>query len=253
MTKQRAFRWAAGVGLGLLVLLFLAAGYPPLGALLTELPFGWWHFLARNLPQLSLNWGLLSTGLICSALIVLLGNGLLRALYRQWHPATPTGASSRQWPWRWTFCIYTGLWLLFAVAFGAAGLFRHTTWLMADDQRWYEPRLRAYYDLRSADRLVQLAQVDNLDLEATRKAIAGETWYQNPKHLMVDEFNVLLYGDQSNQVVAYVIIPRHPRLMKPAMFGVSWPDTNLVLRPLPELSQAIAELDARFGPANHRH
>lgn len=236
------------LGLVIIILWFPLAGSPtPLGGLVTCLPLGWWHFLQRNVSRIGLNWGLIATGLICSLLVVVVGNWLLRALFSQIRRASHAGQPPRQWRWRWTICLYCGIWLLFAIAFGAAGVLRHTTWLIESGQPWYQKRVNSYVELRMVDGLLQLLLLENhQDLELTRKAFGSQMSYRRSQDLMADEFNVIFYGNKSNQVAAYLIIPRTPRLVARGKFGASLPGTNGLVRPISELQPTIAELDASY-------
>jgi hypothetical protein len=235
--------------LGLLILLILppiAASPIPLGAILTRLPFGWWQFLRRNIPHLTINWGLISTGFICSVLAVLVANWLLGALFKQLQQPSRGGEPPRRWLWRWTISLYCGLWLLFAIAFGAAGVLRHTAWLMEYREPWYQERINSYSEFRMMDGLIQqLGLENNEDLESTRKALLREKTFRR-QTLVADEFNVILYGDKSNKVAAYVIIPRQPQLVTKGQFGASMPGGGDLVRPISELQQTLAELELSY-------
>ena len=109
------------------LLLVLVMILPPLtsptvpGAMLKHLPFGWWEFLRRNVPQMTWNWGLIVTGIFCSVVIILLAHGLLGFLCRQIQASLRPERPLRPWLWRWTLGLYAAVWLLFMIAFGAAG------------------------------------------------------------------------------------------------------------------------------------
>src|SRR5262245_2875795 len=83
----------------LALLLPLLASPTSIGAMLKTLPFGWWHFLTRNIPQLSLDWGLITTGVICTAGVLLLGNWLMGTLYRQFQQTQSGSKPIRKWGW----------------------------------------------------------------------------------------------------------------------------------------------------------
>ena len=138
----RRIVWFLGLIFLLLFLLAIAFSQTPLGAMLTYLPIGWWLFLKRNIPQITLNWGLITTGVICSTLMLVLGNWFVRVLYAQIQPRSQPGDASRKWRWRWSVGLYASIWLLFLIAFGATGVLRHTTWLLNYNQPWYEIRSR---------------------------------------------------------------------------------------------------------------
>lgn len=63
MKKKRLITWIYRVLLGLFLLLLLPVLIPfrsPADAVLTVLPLGWWHFLQRNLTQMTCNWNLIA-------------------------------------------------------------------------------------------------------------------------------------------------------------------------------------------------
>lgn len=234
---------------GLLVLLVLllplVARPTSVGAVLTNLPFGWWFFLKRNLPQLSYDWGLIVTGLICTVGILLLGNWFMRALFRQLQRAQSPEAPVRNWKWSWSLGIYAAIWLLFLIAFGAAGVWRHTTWLLKSPTPWHEERLNSYLELRLADGAVQQLMLEmGEDLAKTRQAIIAERGYRASRQPLGEDFNVILYGNSHNQVAGYLIIPRNPKLLAKGHFAVWTSENPGSILPLAELPATMARLDA---------
>jgi hypothetical protein len=139
---------------------------------------------------------------------------------------------------------YVALWLLFAIAFGAAGVFRHTAWLMNYTRPWYERRPN-HFDVDKVSRTIELLAAENdWNLPPTRKAFMHEQSIQHEQWPMVEDFEVLFYGDRSNHVAAWVVVPRScPAWMKKD-FCVRISDTNFPLKPMSELSQTISNLDA---------
>jgi hypothetical protein len=223
----------------------LAGLHSPLEAILTQLPLGWFHFLKHNWPQITWNWRLIATGVVCSAVIVVLGQWLLNSLFKHVLAAHPSMAS-RPWRWRWTLSGYAALWLLFIIAFGAAGVFRHATWLMSYPRPWYEIRPGGD-DLRMVDgRIALLATENRWDLPATRRAFLREEFHDPARWPLAEDYEVLFYGDQSNHLAAYVILRRNwPGGMK-KQFDASDLDTTFMLKPISELPQTISNLDATF-------
>jgi hypothetical protein len=248
MKPVRFIIWIWVILIGLLVLMGVLplVGSPTLpGALLGCLPFGWWQFLRRNIPQMTWSWSLIATGLICSVFVLVLANTLLRALFYQFQKSRLPAQQVRRWPWHWTLCLYAGVWLLLAIAFGAAGVWRHSTWLMAYDKPWFQQRMSSYSGLRMADLLVRELILDNDEkLDATRKEFYSQTSYQRRQKLLADDFDVIFYG--SNKVAAYVIVPRDPTPGSKAKFAISAPGTSEVFKPISELQHAVAELDATY-------
>src|SRR5258705_699783 len=114
---KRAVCWIVGILFLLIFLLPLVASLPWLWALMTCLPLGWWHFLQRTLPQMSLNWSLIGMGLLCSAAILLLVNRLLVAFFPVAKNSTEQVQCVRSLHLRWPLAFYAGIWLTFASSF----------------------------------------------------------------------------------------------------------------------------------------
>jgi hypothetical protein len=110
-----------------MLLILVAAGPTANGAVLTKLPFGWWHFLKRNIPQLTYDWGLIATSVICTVGVLILGNCFMGALFRQFQKTQSSEKSPQKWRWSWSLAAYAAIWILFMIAFGAGGVLRHTT------------------------------------------------------------------------------------------------------------------------------
>ena len=220
----------------------------PLGAMLAYLPFGWLLFLQRNIPQITFNWRLVTTYVILSALVLVLGNWFMSVLYEQIQVRSQPGNPARKWRWRWTAGLYASIWLLFLVAFGSAGVLRHTTWLVNYDQPWYERRGGSFWVLMDAsDKMLEVVTDNDQDLEKTRNAVMAVPGYLGGTHPLCEDFNVILYGDSSNNVAAYLIIPRDPKLLATGVFAACLPDgTAHLSKPLSELPQLVSEMDAKY-------
>jgi len=227
------------------ILLPVAAGPTNIGAVLKTLPFGWWYFLKRNIPQLTLDWGLVGTGIICTMGVLVLGNWFMGALFRQLQPPQSGGKPTRKWRWAWSWGVYAAMWILFLIAFGAAGVLRHTTWLLNAREPWYEERLNAYTELRIAEgKLEQLMFEADQDLEKTRRAIVGERGYRNSRRPLCEDFNIILYGNHSNRVNGYLIVPRNPKLLAKGNFAAWTPDQPASILPLTQLRETMSRMEA---------
>ncbi len=254
MKGGRPYLWILAAFLGaffILLLLPVAASPTAFGAVLSSLPLGWWHFLKRNISQVTWSWSLIATSLICSVGIFFLGNWLLRALWAQIQQRAHPGQPRQHWPWRWTICIYAGVWLMFAITLGAGGVFRHTSWLLNYRQPWYQARDNSFVRFRQLEGEVRLLALENEeDLTATRKAFYQQTTYRHPQSLIADEFNVIFYGNISNKVAGFLMIPREPKMLARGEFGVSIPGQNDLIRPISELPRALAKLDSAYPQKN---
>ena len=57
----------------------------------------------------------------------------------------------------------------------------------------------------------------------------------------------MFYGDQSNRVVAYVLIPREPLAKRPEFWVCpAEGDLSFERGPLPDLPKALVQLDTRY-------
>ena len=233
-----------------LVLFFgwaVAINNTPLGAMLTYLPIGWWLFLKRNIPQISFNWGLIMTGVICSTLVLVLGNCFLSALYAQIQPGPQPGEPLRKWRWRWSVGLYASIWLLFLIAFGATGVLRHASWLLSYNQPWYEIRGLSYRQLSGADSAVGQIVIDNdQDFEKTRQSILAVSTSWGSANPLCEDYNIILYGDSSNEVATYLIIPRKAESLAQGEFAVTVPEGSRLFKPISELPKLLVELDAKY-------
>jgi hypothetical protein len=138
--KSGLIKALAGVFLVYCVYIAVAVRFPVtnLGLAMATLPLGWLRFLERNIPKATLNWSMIVTGVLFSIGVMILGHGIFRGIFAQIQTQARPGGAAKQWPWRWTLSLYLSMWLLFLVAFGAAGVYRHATWLVAYQEPWVQ-------------------------------------------------------------------------------------------------------------------
>ena len=246
---KRALLWTGGIFL--LLLLLLPSWFSvnnPLWTLATELPFGWVHFLKRNAVQLTWNWNLIAMGIVCSLILVVLGH----LLFQSTAGSSTAGSRRAGCSWRRSLVFYGAIWVLFAITFGATGVFRHVRWLAAIDAPWYEEQLNYYNEVRQADGWIQQMLLENKsDLDRTCQAVAFLKQHRKGRELYCDLFNFVFYADQDGKVQAYVLIPRKADLRKRGVFFVSEPDVHEMDKPLTELPATLARLDKLY-PIMHR-
>ena len=100
-----------------IVLLFISAAMG-LEALI-QIPYfliiGWIHYLARVLPMVHVNYGMIFTGMAAYALAVLVSHMVFRCLWHQ-------GSRDRPWRWGWTMCICLLVPVLFGITIAAGGM-----------------------------------------------------------------------------------------------------------------------------------
>jgi hypothetical protein len=179
--------------------------------------------------------------------VLVLGHWFLSALHRQIQFNLHPGDPARPWRWHWSAGLYAATWILFAIAFGSSGVFRHTAWLLNYNQPWYERRLSSLMELMNADHTIRNAIIDNdQDFDATRKAVLVAPGYWNRRNPFCEDFNAIFYGDSGNKVAAYLIIPREPKLLAKGDFAISLPTGGMSRRPLSDLPQVVSELDAKY-------
>jgi hypothetical protein len=245
---KRIVFWSCVVVLLLLLLPAWIGHHTAVGALVTGLPLGWISFLKRNLSQLTWNWTLIATAIFCSVILVVLGHLLFRSTAAQ----TTAGVRRAGWSWRWSLASYGLIWVLFAITFGATGVFRQVRWLGAIDAPWYEPKLNYFIEVRQADGWIQQVILENgAALDATYQSVIFDDKNRRGRELFCELFNLILYADQDAKVQAYVIVPRKPALQGGGFFFVSTPDGSEMEKPLSELKSTVAALDERY-PNMHR-
>lgn len=220
--------------------------YGAVAAILHYVPFGWWEFLKRNASEITVNWNLIGMALVCSAIVIVLTQYVLRALYDQISPERETNRSAR-WRWKWTFGLYASIWLLFGIAFGAGGMFRHIGWLATEKGGWYHARHTAYFELQMADSSLRELILD-FDGEPDRilRHFRSKPAYGAGSNLTCEVLDVILYVNSTNRVEVYVVVPRDPLLLQQGVFAVSGSPERCDFRPLAELQMTLAELDGRF-------
>lgn len=240
-----------GLFLGFCYLLSLIPTYTdrgPVFAILSRVPFGWWYFLKRNVPQMTLNWNSILTGIICSALILIVAHWLLGALFKQIQKPLKPDVPPRCWRWRWTVCMYAGLWLFFAIAFGAAGVFQQTTWLAEYRQPWYEAQPGKSFEFGMAIHAIEeVVGEKEGDPAAVQKSLLSQTNLTFVRRtLAIENYDVILYKKAGNQIAAFVIIPRKFPSGSEGRIYVGYGNYQGTVKPLSELQKTTAELDATY-------
>ena len=123
----------------LLVLLFLFLAFTGSYGLLQPLFIlftGWFSFLARVLPQVTMNWSGIGMAVVCSALVIGWMHWLCQWFYAHWvRHGSPDG--DVRWRWTWTASLYGGVWLLFLAAIGVTGVVHQVGWLAATKEPLY--------------------------------------------------------------------------------------------------------------------
>ena len=145
-----------------LILLYLPILSPELGLLFSRVPFAWMAYLWRTLPNVEFNWSGIGMVVLCSAIALALGHSFRKWLYRQIGGSAPAKGLPGIWPVRWTFALYGGFWLLFAIVMTASGLARTTTWFFQFDKPFYVARSGNSYiaEMKQIEGMVALAALE---------------------------------------------------------------------------------------------
>ncbi len=116
--------WAFGI-------IFLL-GLLPGEAWVVQIPYflicGWFHYLAKVLPQVHINLGMIFSGVVSFGLAVITSHMFFRWFWRQ---------RNKDQPWRWssTICLCLLIPLLFGLSIAVGGIAHQGAWLM-HEPRW---------------------------------------------------------------------------------------------------------------------
>ena len=132
-----------GFSIGLLILtalvLWASFGQVAIQALAAIL-FGWWGYLARVIPRVTVSRAGLATVTLCGVLFLLGLHGFLRWLHRE------MVRDERRWKMRWTLSIVSVVMLMFAAGIATVGVTHQTAWLLTSKRPLLEPHARLYHD-----------------------------------------------------------------------------------------------------------
>jgi hypothetical protein len=131
-----AIRKAASVALIAAILIFLAscAGLAfPLQAIF-YVGLGWALFLARVIPQLTINWPGVATAVGCLAGVVVGAHLFLQWLYASLPTQPDDSAPTRKWPLRRTCGVTVGVVVMFAAGICVVGMAHQFAWLMTSKE-----------------------------------------------------------------------------------------------------------------------
>jgi hypothetical protein len=212
----------------LLFLGFFVASLTPLGrASIAVVPFGWFRFLGRTLPHITVNWSGIGMVILCSLPALFL---LQRFL--SWLCVTLASNAEQRlaWRWRWTLALYAFFWILFGIVLGASGVMRQTTWLIQFTEPLYKPRINGYLELRAAAGAAQMALLDSSnDVQQAQKLLTSF----RPDGAGAWDHHEFVFLTNATGRIDVVIIPRDPEVQSKAGFVLlsdreqHYPITNL--------------------------
>jgi len=241
---SRIVKWLVIIVGGGFIFLFVAASRTPVGELVRNLPFGWISFVKRHAADMTVSWVMVATALAVCAGLLCGGQWLLKSLHRQARQKRDPGGEVRPWPWRWTVGLFVSLWLLFAVTFGATGVFRQTSWLLQYQGNWYGVRRSWVFDLKHLSMIIMMAaEEEEGNIDAVKKAFLAQQPYgrRNPS---LEDYSIVLYADAQRKYAGFIIVPRTANLMKYGKFASS--ATPDLLQPLNELEATVRKLDEKY-------
>jgi prepilin-type processing-associated H-X9-DG protein len=129
---MRTFLIAAGILAGLVLLACLGQALPL--EFLFTLAAGWVFFLARVVPEATINWMGVLTAVVCLAALAFGLHLFLKWSFRQIRKSAAEDAE-RRWPWRWTLALVSLVVILFVAGLAAAGLTQQMAWLLTSRER----------------------------------------------------------------------------------------------------------------------
>lgn len=178
---------------------------------LWSMSFGWWEFLKRVVPQVTVSWTGLGMVAVCSVLIVAGLNHLCAWLYRQRQGSH--AAETAPWRWQWSLSLYALLWLLFLAAIGVTGFVHQLGWLLTSKEPWAVKRAHRgilRMDLRNAALEIQrLGEDVGWEIPALQKAFfASEVLFYRRGVLLQEELQVVFIPSLDNKFAAGIIFHR---------------------------------------------
>ncbi len=204
-----------------LFLLLVVASILPIGVLfemIFALAFGWFHFLRRVLPEVTLNPASIGMVVICSGLLLWGTQRFCSWLYlsiRSRQPAESVWPST--WPWRWSVGIYCGLWVLFLASMSVTGITHQIGWLVRSEKPIIENMrgLRERWELkRVADQLSASCQQAGWEAQTVRMVceVAFEKYGARRVDSSAERFHVVFIVSKPGTTDAVFIAHRESEL-----------------------------------------
>ena len=185
--------------LALLLLTFISGQFT--FDILAALSFGWWKFLSRTVPHVSVNWKVIGMALLCSGII-------LWALHSfcLWFVTARGKSSEVRWRFRSTAAFFGIVWALFFTTMGITGIVHQIAWLTTSNEPWAQRRSRKMHDYMDLQHhaLEQLMALQDAgwDFPGAQQAVwanASSRGPHSPEHFQV--INQLAHGEATNVIV----------------------------------------------------
>jgi hypothetical protein len=217
-----------------ILILILATIVLPSAAFLVlkELLFGWWSFVDRNVPLITLNWDLLSMAAVCVIGVLALSHWLLRRF--------------AGWRFRSSMALNGLVWLSFFTATAVAGVIEQTRWLRAAE---HEPVLvvtkrgtRANHLVRSLSWEVERRLSEGLTVEAAMAEFQADHADQfAPPNGRYRDFRVFCLVKATNGYTGLIVF-RRPEVVHPDhQVAVHSPESSTMEYPPEELQRLLSQ------------
>ncbi len=227
-------------------LFIMAVGPYSYKGLFHLLTTGWIDFIARTLPLVKVNWSGVGMVLLCSLMILVSAHYFLRWFYSALQKDPLVGVPIK-WPWRWTFSLYTALWLLFGIVMGASGLEQHVSWLREFAGPYYTPRYSGHRWFGGATVNMAMA-LDDADWQKDK---ALKVFYESDRQItsmngphLWEVMEILYFNGPDGKLAAVIMIPRDRLKQANDNFVFYIKDEGFEREPIDHLPAIIAKFEA---------
>jgi hypothetical protein len=174
------------VGVFLVVGLF----FRPWADIVLQLVIGWFPFLGRVLPKLTIDWMGVLTAAFCLTWLLAGLHLFLRWFWKHVEkPIEPAAQTEGRWPLRWTAAMVLLVVLMFVAGIAAVGVSHQTGWLMTSPEPLTESGLR-----KAAERTLSTHNLHQIGIAAHKHLDAYETF---PRAAIFDTRGRALHGWQT--------------------------------------------------------
>ncbi len=216
--------------------------------IVAKLVTGWWGFLERVLPAMTVSWSGIGMAVGCSLLIIVGMHSLSGWLFAHASRILKED-SQRTWRWTWTIALYLGVWLVFFAIMGAVGVIHQVGWLvrskepvMVRQEFWGFLRGQLHncgHDLLAA------ADDTNWNLEDARRAFLQIAEWRASRPGTVEDFHIVLFPGTNAQMVAGIIFHRDLAARARTGFVLVTPTTESEFLPFAELPAVLARYQSQ--------
>lgn len=200
--------------------------------------FGWFSFLKRMLPNVSISWSGTGMVLLCSALILVGLHSFSAWLFG--HAAT---ALNRErgvtWRWSWTVSLYLAVWFLFAAIMGAVGVAHQVGWLVRSSEPMFKSRKYPNMwrsQLRQASiELYVAADESEWKMEPTRRKFFEDASVNSQRPNAIEYLHVIMLPGTNGTMRAGIIFLRDVEAQAKSDLMLVTPEVQAELKPMAAL------------------